>query len=86
MYRDGQQIQQDSGAEQQRHDTREFLVQLRELARASQYQAFRENNPQQVLLMVKWSNIIPNGDGTYTRTPLDQDVFYRYDVQPGDLQ
>jgi hypothetical protein len=46
----------------------------------------REKNPQQVWLMVKWSNILPNGDGTYTRTPLDQDVFFRYDVQPGDLQ
>jgi hypothetical protein len=29
---------------------------------------------------------LPNGDGTYTRTPLDQDVFFRYDVQPEDLQ
>jgi len=46
----------------------------------------REKDPQQILLMVKWSNILPNGDGTFTRTPLDQDVFYRYDVQPGDLQ
>jgi hypothetical protein len=46
----------------------------------------REKNPQQVLLMVKWSNIIPNGDGSFTRTPLDQDVFFRYDVQPEDLQ
>jgi hypothetical protein len=36
--------------------------------------------------MVKWSNIIPNGDGSFTRTPLDQDVFFRYDVQPEDLQ
>jgi hypothetical protein len=46
----------------------------------------REKNPQQVWLMVKWSNILPNGDGTFTRTPLDQDVFFRYDVQPEDLQ
>jgi hypothetical protein len=46
----------------------------------------REKDPQQILLMVKWSNILPNGDGTFTRTALDQDVFYRYDVQPGDLQ
>ncbi len=46
----------------------------------------REKNPQQILLMVKWSNIIPNGDGTFARTPLDQDVFFRYDVQPEDLQ
>jgi hypothetical protein len=46
----------------------------------------REKNPQQVWLMVKWSNILPNGDGTFTRTPLDQDVFFRYDVQSEDLQ
>ncbi|HEY0701708.1 MAG TPA: hypothetical protein VGD60_02975 [Candidatus Acidoferrales bacterium] len=46
----------------------------------------REKDPQQILLMVKWSNIIPNGDGTFTRTPLDQDVFFRYDVQPEDLR
>ena len=46
----------------------------------------REKNPQQVWLMVKWSNILPNGDGTFARTPLDQDVFFRYDVQPEDLQ
>lgn len=46
----------------------------------------RDKDPQQILLMVKWSNIIPNGDGTFTRTPLDEYVFYRYDVQPGDLQ
>jgi hypothetical protein len=46
----------------------------------------REKDPQQILLMVKWSNILPNGDGTFARTPLDQDVFFRYDVQPEDLQ
>jgi len=46
----------------------------------------REKNPQQVWLMVKWSNILPNGDGTFARTPLDQDVFFRYDVQPEDLR
>jgi hypothetical protein len=46
----------------------------------------RAKDPQKILLMVKWSNIIPSGDGTYTRTPLDEFVFYRYDVQPEDLQ
>ena len=46
----------------------------------------RGKDPQQVLLMVKWSNIIPQGDGTFTRTPLDEFVFYRYDVRPEDLQ
>ena len=46
----------------------------------------RAKNPQKILLMVKWSNILPRGDGTYLRTPLDEYVFYRYDVQPEDLQ
>jgi len=46
----------------------------------------RSGNPQKILLLAKWSTIIYQDDGTFTRSPLDENVFYRYDVKPGDLQ
>jgi hypothetical protein len=46
----------------------------------------RSGNPQKILLLAKWSTIIYQNDGTFTRSPLDENVFYRYDVKPGDLQ
>jgi hypothetical protein len=46
----------------------------------------RAGNPQKILLLAKWSTIVYHDDGTFTRSPLDENVFYRYDVKPGDLQ
>jgi hypothetical protein len=46
----------------------------------------RARDPQKVLLVVKWSDIVHNDDGTFTRAPWDEHVFYRYDVKPEDLQ
>jgi hypothetical protein len=46
----------------------------------------REKSPQNILLLVRWSTMVPQPDGTITRTPLDEHVFYRYKVTPEDLQ
>jgi hypothetical protein len=46
----------------------------------------RSSNPQKVMLLAKWSAIVYHDDGTFTRSPLDEHVFYRYDVKPEDLQ
>ena len=46
----------------------------------------RDGNPQKVLLLARWSTIVHQDDRTFTRSPLDENVFYRYDVKPGDLQ
>ena len=46
----------------------------------------RAGNPQKVLLLAKWSTIVYHDDGTFTRSLLDENVFYRYDVRPEDLQ
>jgi hypothetical protein len=48
--------------------------------------SIRAGDPQKVLLLAKWSTIIYHEDGSFTRTPLDENVFYRYDVKPEDLQ
>jgi hypothetical protein len=41
---------------------------------------------QKVLLVVRWSDIIPRSDDTYDRGPWDVNVFYTYTVKPEDLQ
>src|ERR1700735_3111682 len=41
---------------------------------------------QKVLLVVRWSDIIPRSDNTYDRGPWDGDVFFTYIVKPEDLQ
>jgi|ERR1700691_1804476 hypothetical protein len=46
----------------------------------------REGRPQKVMLVVKWSAIVRQPDGTFTRAPWDEHVFYSYDVKPEDLQ
>ena len=46
----------------------------------------RDGDPQKILLLARWSTIVYQDDGTFTRSPLDENVFYRYDVKPGDLQ
>jgi hypothetical protein len=42
--------------------------------------------PQTVMLLVRWSDIIPPKNGSYDRGPWDVNVFYKYTVGPGDLQ
>jgi hypothetical protein len=46
----------------------------------------RDGDPQKVLLLARWSTIVYQDDGTFTRSPLDENVFFRYDVKPEDLQ
>ena len=46
----------------------------------------RAGQPQKVMLVVKWSDIVRQPDGTFTRAPWDEHVFYSYDVKPEDLQ
>jgi hypothetical protein len=46
----------------------------------------RGRDPQKILLVVRWSDIIAHHDGTFTRSPWDAHVFYSYDVKPEDLQ
>ena len=44
------------------------------------------NPAQSVLLVVRWSDIIPRTDGSYDRGPWDVNVFYSYPVKPEDLK
>ena len=46
----------------------------------------RAGRPKKIMLVVKWSDIVTNPDGTFTRAPWDEHVFYSYDVKPEDLQ
>ena|SRR5580700_7488347 len=41
---------------------------------------------EKVMLVVRWSAIIPRSDNTYDRGPWDVNVFYTYTVKPEDLQ
>jgi hypothetical protein len=41
---------------------------------------------EKVMLVVRWSAIIPRSDNTYDRGPWDVNVFYTYAVKPEDLQ
>jgi hypothetical protein len=58
---------------------------------AARHIARLENNrpspPQKVMLVVRWTDIIPPRAGnSYDRGPWGVEIFYTYDVQPGDLQ
>ncbi len=44
------------------------------------------NPAQSVLLVVRWSDIIPRTDGGYDRGAWDVNVFYSYHVNPEDLK
>jgi hypothetical protein len=44
------------------------------------------NPPQKVMLVARWSDIIPRTDDTYDRGPWGVNVFFSYDVQPEDLK
>jgi hypothetical protein len=46
----------------------------------------RAGQPQKVMLVAKWSDIVRQEDGTFTRALWDEHVFYSYDVKPEDLQ
>jgi hypothetical protein len=46
----------------------------------------RAHDPQKILLVVRFSDIVAHDDGTFTRAPWDAHVFYSYDVKPEDLQ
>src|SRR5580704_19296817 len=46
----------------------------------------RGGDPQKVMLVARWSNVVRQEDGTFARGPWDEHVFYRYDVKPEDLQ
>jgi hypothetical protein len=48
--------------------------------------ANRATPPQRVMLVVRYSDIIPRDDGGYDRGPWNFNVFYSYQVQPEDLQ
>ena len=44
------------------------------------------NPPQKIMLVARYSDIIPRENGDYDRGPWEVNVFYSYDVQPEDLQ
>lgn len=45
------------------------------------------SNPvKTVILVQKWSPILPSADGTYQAHPWDQHILYGYGVKPEDLQ
>jgi hypothetical protein len=47
----------------------------------------RSNPAQKVMLVLRWSDIIPPTDSTSSdHGPWNVDVFYNYNVEPGDLQ
>jgi hypothetical protein len=58
-------------------DVARYVAQLPEI---------RAGQPQKVMLVAKWSDIVRQDDGTFTRAPWDEHVFYSYDVKPEDLQ
>jgi hypothetical protein len=44
------------------------------------------SQPKTILLVVRWSEIIPRSDDTYDRGPWNSNIFFTYDVQPEDLK
>jgi len=47
----------------------------------------RESSPPKtIMLVVRWSEIIPRTDETYDRGPWNSNIFFTYDVQPEDLK
>ena len=54
--------------------------------RVGRMYANRASPPQRVMLVVRWSDIMPREDGGYDRGPWNADVFYSYEVKPEDLQ
>lgn len=57
---------------------------------AARHIARQENNraspPYKVMLVARWSDILPRSDDSYDRGPWGADVFYSYDVKPEDLR
>jgi len=42
--------------------------------------------PKTIMLVVRWSQILPPQSGSYDRGPWDANVFYKYDVKTEDLR
>jgi hypothetical protein len=42
--------------------------------------------PKTIMLVVRWSEIIPRTDDKYDRGPWNSNIFFTYDVQPEDLK
>jgi hypothetical protein len=57
---------------------------------AARYVARVNNNksspPKTIMLVVRWSDIIPRSDDAYDRGPWNSNIFFTYDVQPEDLK
>jgi hypothetical protein len=46
----------------------------------------KSSSPKTIMLVVRWSEIIPRTDDTYDRGPWNSNIFFTYDVQPEDLK
>jgi hypothetical protein len=46
----------------------------------------KSSPPKTIMLVVRWSDIIPRTDDTYDRGPWNSNIFFTYDVQPEDLK
>ena len=46
----------------------------------------KSSPPKTIMLVVRWSEIIPRTDDTYDRGPWNSNIFFTYDVQPEDLK
>ena len=57
---------------------------------AARYVARANNNksspPKTIMLVVRWSDIIPRSDDAYDRGPWNSNIFFTYEVQPEDLK
>ena len=42
--------------------------------------------PKTIMLVVRWSEILPRSDDTYDRGPWNSSIFFTYEVQPEDLK
>ena len=46
----------------------------------------KSSPPKTIMLVVRWSEIIPRSDDAYDRGPWNSNIFFTYDVQPEDLK
>jgi hypothetical protein len=46
----------------------------------------KSSPPKTIMLVVRWSEIIPRTDDAYDRGPWNSDIFFSYDVQSEDLK
>jgi hypothetical protein len=45
----------------------------------------RSKRPEMIMLIANWSDLVRNADGSFTDSPWQSRVFYRYRVEPQDL-